>query len=352
MTENRWFAAELVAWQRVHGRHGLPWQSTQTTRPAAYCVWLSEVMLQQTQVTTVIGYYARFLERFPNVQTLAEASEDDVLALWSGLGYYSRARNLHRAAKLVMTRFGGEFPNDPALLVELPGVGRSTAAAIAAFSFGVQAAILDGNVKRVLSRVFALTDAPSAKHEAALWALADCLTPSQGIESYTQGLMDLGATICSRSKPTCAICPMAEHCEARKLGIQSELPTRKIKTAKQRERRVEHCSMAVVVASGAVYLEQRASSGIWARLWSFPQFTSLSGAEIWSNTLGVVNAKGEFREPIKHSFTHFDLLIEPLVFKLARKPDMVAETGGRWVNLDELAQLGVPAIVQKLLAMV
>jgi A/G-specific adenine glycosylase len=349
-----WFAPELIAWQRTHGRHGLPWQATPPSRPSAYAVWLSEVMLQQTQVVTVVGYYQRFLQRFPTVKALAEASEDEVLALWSGLGYYSRARNLHRAAQLVMTRFGGEFPREPAQLQELPGVGRSTAAAIAAFSFGARATILDGNVKRVLSRVFALADAPSAKHEAALWALAESLTPSAiegeiegGIESYTQGLMDLGATLCTRSKPACAICPMSARCEGRKLGIQHQLPTRKVKTAAQRTRRVEQCALVVATHRGEVYLEQRPSTGVWARLWSFPQFASVAGAQAWATTWG---AEGLFREPVKHSFTHFDLLIEPLYLQLAAKPEQVAETGGRWVKLAELDTLGVPAVVAKLLA--
>src|SRR3954452_4860522 len=198
------FSSRLVAWQRKHGRHALPWQNTRD----AYRIWLSEIMLQQTQVAAVLGYYARFLERFPTVGVLAEAPLDDVMACWSGLGYYTRARNLHACARRVLAEYGAVFPSDPALLADLPGIGRSTAAAISAFSSGTRAAILDGNVKRVFARVFGVDQYPGLKPvEEALWRRADALLPETGIERYTQGLMDLGATLCTRSSPDCSRCP-------------------------------------------------------------------------------------------------------------------------------------------------
>ncbi|HZX26470.1 MAG TPA: A/G-specific adenine glycosylase, partial [Telluria sp.] len=222
------FSAAVIAWQRAHGRHTLPWQNTRD----AYRVWLSEIMLQQTQVAAVLGYYARFLERFPDVFELARAPSEDVMAHWSGLGYYTRARNLHACAKRVVEEYGGVFPADPALLAQLPGIGRSTAAAIAAFSYGARAAILDGNVKRVFARVFGIDAYPGEKKvEDALWARAEALLPADGIESYTQGLMDLGATLCTRGTPACERCPLAQRCVALATGRTAELPVRKPKKA-------------------------------------------------------------------------------------------------------------------------
>ncbi len=216
------FAARVVAWQRAHGRHDLPWQRTRDP----YRIWLSEIMLQQTQVATVVPYYDRFLAAFPDVAALAAAPEDRVLERWSGLGYYRRAHHLHAAAKMVVARHGGAFPRDPSAIAALPGIGRSTAAAIAAFAFGARAAILDGNVKRVLARHRGIGGYPGAPRvERTLWALAESLLPARGIETYTQALMDLGATICTRAAPRCAACPVAAGCVARRSGRAAELPS-------------------------------------------------------------------------------------------------------------------------------
>ncbi|MGE5622963.1 MAG: A/G-specific adenine glycosylase, partial [Bacillota bacterium] len=206
------FSAQVIRWQKQHGRHALPWQNTRD----AYRIWLSEIMLQQTQVAAVIPYYQRFLERFPDVFVLAAAPAEEVMAYWSGLGYYSRARNLHRCAQRVVSEYGGVFPSDPVLLADLPGIGRSTAAAIAAFAYGARAAILDGNVKRVFCRVFGVDGFPGTKPvEDKLWRRAIALLPQDDIEAYTQGLMDLGATVCTRSSPSCEACPLAQRCVAR-----------------------------------------------------------------------------------------------------------------------------------------
>ena len=257
----------LVDWQRSHGRHALPWQNTRDP----YRVWLSEIMLQQTQVGTVLGYYERFLARFPDARALAAAPQDDVLALWSGLGYYSRARNLHRCAQQVVERHGGDFPRSAAALAELPGIGRSTAAAISSFCFGERVAILDGNVRRVLSRVLAFEgDLAQAAQERALWDLATGLLPQHAADmpAYTQGLMDLGATLCMPRRADCLLCPWQAPCRARAQGRELDFPvrTRKLK----RGRRESWCLW--LRTPQAVWLQQRPDSGIWAGLWTPPMF--------------------------------------------------------------------------------
>jgi A/G-specific adenine glycosylase len=266
------FAAQIVSWQRSHGRSQLPWQNTRDP----YRVWLSEVMLQQTQVTTVLGYFARFLERFPDVKALAAGTEDEVFGLWSGLGYYSRARNMHRCAQDVVARFGGEFPRTAAELVTLPGIGRSTAAAIGAFCFGERVAILDGNVKRVLTRVLGFAgDMSSSAQERALWDLATQLLPPaeerEAIAHYTQGLMDLGATVCLPRKPSCMICPVNKSCVALREGAPERYPvkTRKLKRSAQ--------SLWVLLArdaQGRVWLEKRPPRASGRGLHCLPVFDS------------------------------------------------------------------------------
>ena len=254
----RAFSADLVAWQRQHGRHDLPWQNTRD----AYRIWLSEIMLQQTQVSTVIPYYQRFLERFPDVASLAATDLDEVLRLWSGLGYYSRARNLHAAAKAVMSGHGGRFPDNREALESLPGIGRSTAAAIAAFAYGRREAILDGNVKRVLARCFAVPGYPGDKAVMdRLWTLAESLLPDEGIEAYTQGLMDIGATVCLR-KPECQRCPLRGHCMAYQQGNAADYPAPRPK----KEVRVRAVGMLVLVNEGKVLLARRPPTGVWANL--------------------------------------------------------------------------------------
>lgn len=343
------FSRAVIDWQRAHGRHELPWQDTRD----AYRVWLSEIMLQQTQVAAVLGYYARFLERFPTVQALAGAPIEDVMACWSGLGYYTRARNLHACAKRVVEQYGGEFPRDPALLADLPGIGRSTAAAIAAFSHGVRAAILDGNVKRVFARVFGIGEYPGAKPvEDALWRRADALLPVDGIEAYTQGLMDLGATLCTRSSPDCQRCPLRERCVALATGRTAELPVRKPKKATPEKRAV----MLAVIDGGEVLLQQRPATGIWGGLCSLPEFDGHAAIDVPAVDEMAVAAKasafGEVEEvetlmPLVHVFTHYKLHIMPYRVGLASRrctPD-----GYLWWKLAGIADAPLPAPVKKLL---
>jgi A/G-specific adenine glycosylase len=306
------FAERVIRWQRVHGRHGLPWQGTRDP----YRVWLSEIMLQQTQVTTVLGYYARFLERFPTVADLARAPSEDVLALWSGLGYYARARNLHRCAQVVVDAHGGEFPRSAAQLAALPGIGPSTAAAIAAFCFGERAAILDGNVKRVLTRLRAYeADLSSAGSERELWAIARGLLPAEAIgpdldigaamADYTQGLMDLGATVCTIRRPACEACPAATMCRGFAAGTPERYP---VKT--RRLKRGRRTGVLLWLQHGErVWLVRRGDTGVWAQLWSLPEFdTSITlerAVATWPGTL-------EWLPPFKHVLTHFDWMLQPL----------------------------------------
>ena len=311
------FAAKLVRWHRRHGRHDLPWQGT--TDP--YRIWLSEVMLQQTQVSTVIPYYGRFLEKYPTVQALAAASEEEVLELWSGLGYYARGRNLHKAARVIAQ---DGFPRTAEKIAELPGVGRSTAAAIAAFAYGERAAILDGNVKRVLARVFLITD------KDTLWEQAERLLPKRDIERYTQALMDLGATICTRANPRCDACPVADECKARKRGRIAEFPPpRERREVPQRE-----ATWLVLRRDGAVLVERRPSPGIWGGLWCFPELS------------GKRPRGARALEPIEHGFTHFRLRIHPLLVE-NRGQSPIA---GRWLKLEEAERAALPAPVKTLLA--
>ncbi|WP_246257358.1 A/G-specific adenine glycosylase [Pararobbsia alpina] len=343
------FAPTLIAWQREHGRHDLPWQNTRD----AYRVWLSEIMLQQTQVSTVIPYYARFLERFPTVAALAAAPIDDVMSLWAGLGYYSRARNLHRCAQAVVEQHGGEFPISAERLAELPGIGRSTAAAIAAFSFGVRETILDGNVKRVLARVFGIEGFPGEKKiENAMWLLAESLLPpvgDVGMDAYTQGLMDLGATLCTRGRPDCARCPFAAHCVANATGRQRELPAARPRKAVP----VRHTLMLVMRRGAQVWLQRRPPSGIWGGLWSLPEGEDTATLARIADRIGINDSAVELQPltPISHTFTHFRLEIEPLLLDLpvAAKTLQLAEAEAGWVALADLDSVGLPAPVKKLL---
>jgi len=338
-------AQQVIAWQRRHGRQTLPWQNTRDP----YRVWLSEIMLQQTQVATVRGYYARFLERFPDVAALAAASQDEVLALWSGLGYYSRARNLHRCAQVVVAEHGGAFPRRSAMLATLPGIGRSTAAAIAAFCFGERAAILDGNVKRVLTRVLGFgDDLASATHERALWARAEALLPAQSIEAYTQGLMDLGATLCSTRRPQCAACPLAEPCVARREGRPEFYP---VKTRKLVRGRREHVWLWLQWGE-RLWLQKRPGSGVWAGLWSLPEFDSLAAFE---NLSAGWPGQGEPLPRVVHQLTHLELNLHPLRWTLpartaaARAAQITDAWPGQWVSLDEALAMGLPAPLKTLL---
>ncbi|WP_084688190.1 A/G-specific adenine glycosylase [Paraburkholderia oxyphila] len=342
------FAPRLIAWQREHGRHDLPWQNTRDP----YRIWLSEIMLQQTQVSTVIPYYARFLERFPTVEALAAAPIDDVMALWAGLGYYSRARNLYRCAQVVAEEHGGQFPSTVEGLADLPGIGRSTAAAIASFAFGARATILDGNVKRVLARVFGVEGFPGEKRvENAMWTLAESLVPGADasdadVSAYTQGLMDLGATLCTRGKPDCERCPFADDCVAKTTGRQRQLPAARPKKAVPTRR----TWMLVLLDGDAVMLEKRPPTGIWGGLWSLPEAAGEAALAERAQMFGAT-AKASPLAPLTHTFTHFKLDIEPRVVEIEQKGAALMANEGEtvWVALREIDAYGVPAPVRKLL---
>ena len=327
------FAQKLVLWQRRHGRHGLPWQGTRDP----YRIWLSEIMLQQTQVAAVIPYYERFLARFPDIAALAGASEDEVLRLWSGLGYYARGRNLLRAAREVVK--AGKFPDTCEEIRALPGIGPSTAAAIAAFAFGRRAAILDGNVKRVLARCFGI------EGEKAQWALAEKLLPARGIEAYTQALMDLGATVCTRAKPACGRCPVARRCVARREDRIEELPAARTRKPLPLKR----STWIILLHQGSVLLERRPSSGIWGGLWVFPELVSGLPEAFCRKALGCDVKQSQRLPGIEHGFTHFRLNIRPIRCSV-RKILPRAEAPGRiWLDLDDAIRAAVPAPVKKLL---
>ncbi len=339
------FSDAVISWQKQHGRHSLPWQNTSDP----YRIWLSEIMLQQTQVTAVIPYYQKFLASFPDVQSLAQASSEEVMSHWSGLGYYTRARNLHRCAQRVVAEYAGIFPRDPALLQDLPGIGRSTAAAIAAFSYGVRAAILDGNVKRVFARVFGIAGYPGAKQvEEPMWRRAEALLPEQGVESYTQGLMDMGATLCTRSKPSCGVCPLAKRCVALATDRVAQLPVRKPKKAIPEKQ----TGMLVIVDQGLVLLEQRPDSGIWGGLLSLPEIDMAADLDIELTRATAMFgnlATCEVLPPFAHVFTHFKLHISPFQIRLERRFPMIAQSSYVWYDVNKLADAPLPAPVKKLL---
>jgi A/G-specific adenine glycosylase len=340
------FAARIVHWQRTHGRSGLPWQGTRD----AYAVWLSEVMLQQTQVATVMPYYERFVARFPDVRSLAAASLDAVLPLWSGLGYYARARNLHRAACEVTARFGGVFPTRFDDLVTLPGIGRSTAAAIAAFAGGARHAILDGNVKRVLARHAGIGGDPASTGVLSqLWSVAEARTPHTDIEAYTQGMMDLGADVCSVRRPACLACPVADDCVARIEGRIGELPGKRVRAARKRRR----IGMLVVLSQAEVLLEKRPANGIWGGLWSLPE----CGADdeplaALARDWGLEAEAASAMAPFEHAFTHFTLEVAPWRVHLGRAANAAFERPATWLALADLDGAALPSPVRRLLASV
>ncbi|MFT3856460.1 MAG: A/G-specific adenine glycosylase [Aquabacterium sp.] len=343
-------AERLVAWQRQEGRHHLPWQKVRDP----YRVWLSEIMLQQTQVSTVLGYFERFLQRFPDVRALAEAPLDEVLALWAGLGYYSRARNLHRCAQDVVALHGGAFPPSFDALQGLPGIGPSTAAAIAAFCFDERVSIMDGNVKRVLSRVLGWGEDLSVRaHEKALIDAAALVLPSDAADmpSYTQGLMDLGATLCTPRKPACLTCPWSDLCEARRTGDPERYPvkTRKLK----RGERESWCLW--LQWSEQVWLQQMPDKGVWAGLWTMPLFDS---EEAVAALLGETVDGMEIQPRIKHVLTHLDWHLHPRRVLISRPIEAERlhaglsrlSPSGRWVSLQDLDRFGLPAPMRKMLA--
>jgi A/G-specific adenine glycosylase len=337
-------AAGLLDWHARQGRHDLPWQSDRTP----YRVWVSEIMLQQTQVATVIPYYARFMERFPDVRALADAPSDDVLHLWTGLGYYARARNMHRSAIRVRDDFGGRFPESFDEIASLPGIGRSTAGAILALSLGLRFPILDGNVKRVLARYFGVAGNASERAVSErLWQLADTCTPLGQVAVYTQAIMDLGATVCARRKPLCAYCPLSEGCVARRTGRQHELPSPR--PARVRPSREVFMLVAMRV-DGSVLLERRPESGVWGGLWCLPEFDDPTAARAYIG-LSLQTPQGE-PQPlgrVEHAFTHFDLVITPLLTRCAGSACVMDAARSVWYNTREPARIGLPAPIKALL---
>jgi A/G-specific adenine glycosylase len=341
------FFERVVAWQQAHGRRGLPWQQTQDP----YRVWLSEVMLQQTQVSTVLRYYTRFLQRFPDLESLAAASLDEVLALWSGLGYYSRARHLHACARLVVQQYGGRFPASAEALACLPGIGASTAAAIAAFCHGERRAILDGNVRRVLARVLALgADLRAVPTQRALWQVAQNLIPPTAtpaaMRHYTQGMMDLGATVCTRSRPACTRCPVRDLCAAQASGDPTAWPVRGPRAG----RRSEHWVLPLFVrGDGRWWLQRRPTPGIWAGLWAPPVWAEDAAGHAWLAAQPAQRIKAWPK--LTHALTHRDLVLLPLTVQWAlpqeapTAPGVQADQGDWWSPADALA-LGLPAPVR------
>jgi len=338
-------APRLLAWFAEHGRKDLPWQRN----PTPYRVWVSEIMLQQTQVATVIPYFERFMQQFPDVTSLAAAPLDEVLHLWSGLGYYARARNLHEAARVVVEEFGGQFPDTVEAMQHLPGVGRSTAGAILALSRHERHPILDGNVRRVLARCFAVEGWPGERAvDTRLWELSDLCTPAMDVHSYTQAIMDLGATVCTRARPDCEHCPLDEICLAKGRGLQAVLPTAR---PAPRDRRVEGTYMLLAVTPGGeVLLSRRPSRGVWGGLWSLPEFKDTDSARAWiMDRLDLEHPELQGLPALKHSFTHFDLNILPLRLKIEAPPAAVAEQGYVWYNTRAPAKLGLAAPVTALI---
>jgi A/G-specific adenine glycosylase len=326
------FAERIIAWQKLHGRHDLPWQNTTD----AYAIWVSEIMLQQTQVTAVIGYYAKFIARFPNIHALSKASQEEVLQYWSGLGYYSRARNLHNAAQKIVDDFAGEFPQSFDDILSLPGIGKSTAAAISTFALNAPQPILDGNVKRVFARHFNISGWPSApKIEQQMWQIAQRENPQNEAIAYTQGLMDLGATLCTRTRPKCAACPVNASCAAIALDLVKNLPTPKPRKVIPER----NTTMLVLMNGDEVMLEKRPPVGIWGGLWSFP--------EINDDDIYLQNALPLSK--LAHTFTHFKLHIQPQLVQISKQNHQAQEPRTIWLSLDDAIGAAIPTPVRTIL---
>ena len=370
------FASRLIAWQRVHGRHGLPWQvqgginrgeqtsdkqsppsgllpqsagcASNVSEANAYRVWLSEIMLQQTQVATVIPYFQKFTLSFPSIAALAAASEDQVLAHWSGLGYYARGRNLHKAARLIVARFNGEFPSNFDDIIALPGIGRSTAAAVCALAFHQHRAILDGNVRRVLARHRGIEGwTGNKKVEAQLWQEAEARLPNEEVAIYTQSLMDMGATVCTRSKPKCVLCPVQADCVALQTDRINTLPTPRPKKAAPER----HATFLLLMHGNDILLEKRPSNGIWGGLWCPPQFDDEDAAKDWFVLNEMDASEGQRLEKFTHTFTHFKLHITPLKIQLERKPVKSMQAGRVWLDVAQALRAAIPTPVREMLEM-
>ncbi len=337
------FAARLIQWQQRHGRHDLPWQKSRDP----YRVWLSEIMLQQTRVATVVAYFQRFLARFPSLSDLARAPLDEVMAAWSGLGYYARARNLHACARRLDAEHGGDFPRTPEAIAALPGIGRSTANAIAAFCHGARVPILDGNVKRVLCRYFGVSGYPGAAAvEQRLWRLAESLLPQRDIATYIQAQMDLGATLCTRSRPRCEACPVAVSCVARAEDRIALLPQRRPRRVLP-ERRVR---VLLLADRQRLLLLARPPTGLWGGLLSLPELPEGDDPSIHAaNCLGCEATQFEELPPLRHSFTHFHLTLLPLLAHARPQPRAAERSGETWLGRDDCAAAALPTPIRKLL---
>jgi A/G-specific adenine glycosylase len=336
------FAARVLRWAGRHGRSDLPWQQ----QPTPYRVWVSEIMLQQTQVATVIPYYQRFMLRFPNVQSLAEAPLDDVLHLWSGLGYYARARNLQRAAQRIRDEHGGVFPTEFAMVSALPGIGQSTAGAILALACNQRHPILDGNVRRVLARFHAVEGWPGEKPvEQQLWQLAETHTPQREVAAYTQAIMDLGATLCTRAHPACESCPVAEDCRAHQLQRETDFPA-----ARPRKKLpIKRVRMLLLMQDGRLLLQRRPPSGIWGGLWGFPELTTEQDIETWCRQrFGAAPSAQQTMPGLRHTFSHFHLDIEPVLLDITPATMQDAE-GDIWFEPASPPRVGLAKPVTKLL---
>lgn len=337
------FATRLLAWFDEYGRKDLPWQQDATP----YRVWVSEIMLQQTQVQTVIPYFNRFTKSFPDIASLAAAHQDEVLSHWSGLGYYARARNLHKAARVISEEHSGQFPETIDDVLKLPGIGPSTAGAILSLSKGQRHAILDGNVKRVLARHDAIAGWPGkTKVARALWEVAERYTPTPRVAEYTQAIMDLGATLCTRSKPACGECPVSEDCVALQSDRVGDYPGRKPKVSKP----LRTTTMILARVSGQVYLERRPEAGIWGGLWSLPELGEQSISDWCHEVLGSAATETASWSVLRHSFSHYDLDIQPIVVRVESDGGKVADADSTiWHPLDDAPPGGMAAPVRKLI---
>lgn len=342
MTQAQQFAQQVLDWYQRFGRKTLPWQLEKTP----YKVWLSEVMLQQTQVATVIPYFQRFIAAFPSVGQLARAPLDEVLHLWTGLGYYARGRNLHKAAQRIASEHQGEFPTDFAAITALPGVGRSTAGAILSLALGQHYPILDGNVKRVLARYYALPGWPGKKEvEQQLWRYSEQVTPKDGVEQFNQAMMDLGAMVCTRSKPKCELCPLHTGCQAYATQSWALYPGKKPKTVMP-----EKSAWFLMLQHGQqVWLEQRPAVGLWGGLYCFPQFPQTEALQEWLQHRGLDISQCEQLTAFRHTFSHFHLDIIPMRLDIHNAQSCMAENAGLWYNLAQPPAVGLAAPVGRLL---
>jgi A/G-specific adenine glycosylase len=341
------FAPALLEWFATSGRKDLPWQRD----PTPYRVWVSEIMLQQTQVGTAIPYYEAFVQRFPDIGALAAARLDEVLHLWSGLGYYARARNLQRAARVVVEKHGGEFPREFDEVLALPGIGRSTAGAILALSRNERRAILDGNVKRVLTRYFGIKGYPGDPAvQRRLWDLSEACTPKARIAEYTQAVMDLGATVCTRSRPACLLCPVNTDCVARAHNLQDQLPVPRPRTVRPRR---EAWIIVAMRGEHTVLLERRPPTGIWGGLWGLPEFPTRAHAEQWCREQLTGAGSSRYADPLEHAFSHFDYRMQPMVVHCRGKAAALRDDDRyRWYDARRPARVGLPKPITTLIAQV